>query len=62
MQGFIILLMLQGCGGLFPSSTMEYGLLIGLSPTRWQPTPAIYLALGLLPGMRSSSDVINDDG
>ncbi|EAW22968.1 Yae1 family protein [Aspergillus fischeri NRRL 181] len=53
---------LKRCGGVFPSRTMEYGLLIGLSPTGWQSTWQSTRLSVFNPGMRSSSGVINDDG
>ncbi|KAF7163345.1 hypothetical protein CNMCM5623_008323 [Aspergillus felis] len=60
VQGFIAL-MLQHCG-VFLSSTMEYGLLIGLCPTGWRrPRRSAWLSV-FNPGMRSSSDVTNDEG
>jgi hypothetical protein len=63
MQGLIVLLMLYRCG-VFPSSTIDYGLLLLSDFLRpgWQPTLAITWLLVFNPGMRSSSDVTNDEG
>lgn len=38
MREFFIFSCCERCGGVFSSRTLEVGLLIGLSPSTWQPT------------------------